>query len=50
MLVKDTIDEGMHAVTTERTELFQDIIDGAEDVMVKRFSTADFERMVRGGK
>jgi SNF2 family DNA or RNA helicase len=48
MLYMDTIDYGMYELNLEREELFNDVIEGAEEVMVKKLSPARLKRIAEG--
>lgn len=48
LLYIDSIDYGMYELNLERQELFDDVIEGAEEVMIRKLSPARLKRIAEG--
>lgn len=48
MLCLDTIDYGMWLLNQERDQLFKDVIDGAEELMLKKLDAPRWKQIIKG--
>jgi SNF2 family DNA or RNA helicase len=48
MLCMDTIDYGMWLINQERDQLFKDVIDGAEEAMLRKIDAPRMKRLIEG--
>lgn len=48
LLCMDTIDIGMYLLGLERQELFDNVVEGTEEAMLKKFSPARWRQLIRG--
>lgn len=48
LMYTDSIDYGMYELNLERQELFEDVVEGAEEVMIKKLSPARLKKIAEG--
>lgn len=48
MLMLDSVDVGMYTTAQEYQKLFQEVVEGAEEVMIRKLSASRLRRLMRG--